>query len=378
MMTTAQESLLAAFRASASSIKTGSPLKELFVRVGENDAAVTELSLSEGSLNTEMVNWLPARQDAALWLLKHNAYCARVDVNGCKLGDSSAFVLAEVCRASRSLTWLSAERNDLREAGLIALAKALSAPDCALRELRIMHQSRQIPTSVEEALVDSLTKNTTLLKLGLVVRNDVPRRRIEAALARNVDQLRQLRRLQSSSGGSAMQIQYDPMARASSADAPKRRPLSAQYSDVAQRLNEQLKPFDHAALTEAVRRALRLAPKASVTFHSVTCHHAPSHTVTSDQKKPLLPWRYPLLRAVTLAQVRRGSASSLQAYAEAGSATEFIVNNDANFSKMQLDQLVQARAPHYSPFPAPFSPLLAQIAPPDECVHGAVQAHRCR
>ena len=68
-----------------------------------------------------------------------------------------------------------------------------------LTELRINHQRFTVSTPVEEALHELLhsKQNTTLCKLGLVVRNEVPRTRINAALMRNIDQQRIARREES-------------------------------------------------------------------------------------------------------------------------------------------------------------------------------------
>ena len=65
-----------------------------------------------------------------------------------------------------------------------------------LSELRINHQRFTVSTPVEEALHELLHTgaNTTLCKLGLILRNDVPRYRIEAALMRNIDAKRAARR----------------------------------------------------------------------------------------------------------------------------------------------------------------------------------------
>ena len=138
----------------------------------------------------------------------------------------------------------------------------LGERDSALRELRIMHQRTVIATSVEEAIAKVLTMNTTLLKLGLVVRNDVPRRRIEAALTRNVDQQRQLRLV---SIGTTWK--KAAAAAAAATDAPRKRALSTQFYEVAQTLNDKLKPFDHAAVAEAVRSNSTPSPRGSREFN---------------------------------------------------------------------------------------------------------------
>ena len=111
----ARLSLTEAFRGATKGMFGSSLTKDLMLRVGANDPHVTELDMSDGPLNEEMCKWMPPRQDAALQLLQYNRHVSKVSLNGCQLGDSSAIVLGDVCRANHTLTSLSVERNDLRE-----------------------------------------------------------------------------------------------------------------------------------------------------------------------------------------------------------------------------------------------------------------------
>lgn len=191
----ARTSLLEAFVLATRSIKGASPLRDTFLRLGRaNDPSLTALHLSDAEL-VEFRTWLPPRQAAALRLLAYNPFVCRVELSNGALDDSVGVVLAEVLRRNASITSLNVEGNDLREGGLLALVDSLR-DNGTLAELRIHHQKFTVTTPVEEALHELLHSraNTTLCKLGLVVRNDVPRNRINAALFRNLDAARVKRR----------------------------------------------------------------------------------------------------------------------------------------------------------------------------------------
>ena len=100
-------------------------------------------------------------------------------------------MLAEILSRSKTITTLSVERNDLRESGCLALVEALRG-NTTLKELRFNHQRFVVSSRVEEALHDIMHggHNKTLLKLGLVIRGDIERNRIEAVLMKNIDEQR--------------------------------------------------------------------------------------------------------------------------------------------------------------------------------------------
>ena len=190
-----REELVQAFVRATRAIRGHSTLVDYFLALGRCEApSIKAVQLDDLQLQ-EFRTWLPPRQAAAIRLLAHNPFVTSVSLNGCHLEDSAGEVLAELVQTSKSLTSLSVERNDLREAGLLAIVDALRG-NAVLTELRINHQRFTVTTPVEEALHEMLhhNVNTTLCKLGLVIRNDVPRSRINAALMRNVDAQRLVRR----------------------------------------------------------------------------------------------------------------------------------------------------------------------------------------
>jgi hypothetical protein len=267
-----RKALVSQFEQATAGIMGASPLKEFFLQVGNSSSGITELSLDD-QLSLEFRGWLPARQGAALRLLSYNPFIAAVKLNGLALDDSVGTVLADVLRRNRAITSLSVERNDLREAGLLALVDALRS-NTTLRELRINHQKFTVTTPVEEALHEILHQkhNTTLLKLGLVVRNDVPRNRIDAALMANIDSQRVARQesrksaggADSSSNAAAYGGDAVPAARSLASvmsgggdgggrEHTRKRQLSSKLAGMAAGLEGTLAPFDVDAVISDLR-----------------------------------------------------------------------------------------------------------------------------
>jgi len=269
-----RDALVEQFVVATASILTHSPLRDHFLRLGMcADPGLRHLSLNDQML-VEFRTWMPTRQHAALRLLCFNPFLTSVVLNGCALEDSAGAVLAEVLSCSTSISALSVERNDLREDGLLALVETLRT-NRTLKELRVNHQKFTVTTPVEEALHDILHNghNTTLCKLGLIVRNDVPRNRIENALMRNIDAGRAARhreatRLRGERGDVQTQVggTRPELARASTSLASmvmagggrepiKKRQLSAKLAGFAAGLEGALVAFDVEGLVEILQQS---------------------------------------------------------------------------------------------------------------------------
>jgi hypothetical protein len=89
---------------------------------------------------------------------------------------------------------LNLERNSLAEAGLLAIVGALQS-NSVLRELRLTDQATPITTPVEVAIAELLDSGgaSSLVKLGPPMRNANEKRRVEAAISRNMDAARKRR-----------------------------------------------------------------------------------------------------------------------------------------------------------------------------------------
>lgn len=198
-----------AFDAVSSAISDSSPLKQLFMRAADHDPALTEIDLTGDG---EMVRWTAARQAAALELLSGSPTLSRLTLSGLALTDAVAPALAAVLAADGALQVLNLERNDLNETGLLQIIAAL-ASNTTLRELRLTGQRHPCSNVVETALGEMLEEggSSGLVKLGLHLRNNLARQRVDAALFRHMDVQRQLRAA-TRRGGAVSPVHITPAA----------------------------------------------------------------------------------------------------------------------------------------------------------------------
>ena len=305
-----------AFVAAASGINVPSPLKDLFLEIGANDNSwMTECMCSEGQRNYEMQRWLPKRQETALRVLQHSTILDTISVNGCQLGDSACFVLGDVLANCPSLTSLSAERNEFLEPGLLHIAVSLAYPVGKIKELRLAHQRVTPTTAVEDALAEALLENKTVTKLGLNVRNADAKRRIDAAISRNLDRLRVRRNtMRAAEAGVAPAAAAEPTA----AGAPPKPAFVPRQSLVVEGFGEA--GFDYEVEAQSIRESA--TPGAWHGEYSISGENKfalltePQVSVAAAQRRP--PSRAPKTHARTryascapqAAVVRRAVAAS--------------------------------------------------------------------
>ena len=185
---------LAAFEAATTTVKKSSPVLALFKRVAARDPSLTELVLSSSTneVNVEFTMWTDKRKAAALALLTGSPIVTSVNLAGANLNDTEARALASALGAGSAIEKLNLERNKLSEVGLLEIVGALSA-NTTLRELRMTGMA--LTTAVEVGLADLLDGGgaAALVKLSPEMRNPNERRRVEAAISRNMDLLRKKR-----------------------------------------------------------------------------------------------------------------------------------------------------------------------------------------
>lgn len=188
---------ITAFEAEAKSVKKSSPVKAIFAKLAAQDASLTALSLhneSDSAVNMEWSLWPDARKAAALALLC-GSNVTSINLAGCKITDACARALAAALGgASSTVESLNLERNALTEAGLLELVRAI-ASNVTLRELKLTGQATPLTTPVEVAIAEMLDGGgaPSLVKLGPPMRNPNEKRRVDAALSRNMDAVRKKR-----------------------------------------------------------------------------------------------------------------------------------------------------------------------------------------
>ena len=131
---------------------------------------------------------------------------------GCKITDAEARALAAALGAPGcAVETANLERNALGEPGLLELIASLKS-NATLKELKLTGQATPLSTTVEVAIAELLDGGgaPSLVKLGPPMRNPNEKRRVEAALARNMDAVRQKRREAAAAtrGGNAAAVSF--------------------------------------------------------------------------------------------------------------------------------------------------------------------------
>lgn len=193
------EARIAAFNKQTATVKKSSPVLKLFQQIADRDASVTKVALNVGdtdnSLNMEFSMWPDERKAAALALLAGSPVITEVNLAGVKLNDACAPAIAMMLQhADTKISIMSLERNSLNEGGLLEIVAGLKS-NTTLRELRLASQAKPITTPVEVALADLLDNGgaSALVKLNPPMRNPNEKRRVDAAISRNLDAARKAR-----------------------------------------------------------------------------------------------------------------------------------------------------------------------------------------
>lgn len=186
---------LANFEAATKTVKASSPVLAIFKKVASHDASLTALELSGtiAHINAEFaMSWPDQRKSAALGLLCGSPFVTHVNLIGCNLSDKPARAIAMALGAGSVVQVLNLERNRLGEVGLLEIARGLQE-NTSLRELRLTGNT--ITTAVQVAFAELLDGGgaSGLTILSPPCRNANEDRRVQAALARNMDALRKRR-----------------------------------------------------------------------------------------------------------------------------------------------------------------------------------------
>ncbi|KAJ1549626.1 Tropomodulin-2, partial [Cladochytrium tenue] len=124
--------------------------------------------------------------------LAKNTHLKELVLENTKLQTASAVDLANALRFNDTLEILNLESNLIAPAGMKALAESLEH-NRGLRELKLANQKSLTGTDAEQAFAKGLSKNTTLIRLGLRFRDVASRNSVDRAITRNKEIARKAR-----------------------------------------------------------------------------------------------------------------------------------------------------------------------------------------
>lgn len=148
-----------------------------------NDPKLTNLNLNNHPEATVEV-----LEDVAKALLT-NTNLKHVQLANTQMTDKTAKLFADVLNKNKTLETLNLESNFLTGVGIMAIMNVLET-NTTLQALRLSNQCAVIGSQVEQKIVTSLEKNTTLLSFGMSFDTQGPRVRAAELMVRNNDSIR--------------------------------------------------------------------------------------------------------------------------------------------------------------------------------------------
>ena len=116
------------------------------------------------------------------------------------LNDDWAVAFGESIAQNETITKVNIDSNNITGRGMLALFEGLGDNN-SIEEFQVRHQKKPMASTDEEELYDLLASNTSLIKLGVDVRNQLVKTKLERIVADNREQLRKLRNAQKKKEG---------------------------------------------------------------------------------------------------------------------------------------------------------------------------------
>lgn len=158
-------------------------LSKAMDQLKSNDRKLTTLNLNNHQeVTTEVL------EDVAK-ALKTNTNLKHLHLANTQMTDKTAKLFADVLSKNKTLETLNLESNFLTGVGIMAIMEVLET-NTTLQALRLANQSAIIGSQVEQKIVNSLGKNTTLLSFGMSFDTQGPRIRAAELMVRNNDSIR--------------------------------------------------------------------------------------------------------------------------------------------------------------------------------------------
>lgn len=177
----------------ASQHEEGNTIEEHIAEVAANTAGVTSFRIGNAQtfkrLSTAERN---NKFDDIVDALSQNNVINDVTLSNCGGNDYLAAEIADMLCENSTVTTLNLDSNDIRGEGVVALADMLYS-NSALTKLKLANQIKAIPTKALHKLAKAVDANTSLVVCSISCHDATARERLEKALRRNMDLVRQAR-----------------------------------------------------------------------------------------------------------------------------------------------------------------------------------------
>ena len=127
-----------------------------------------------------------------------NTSVESIKMNLLGLNDSFAEALGTSLEQNSTIKKINIDSNAISGKGMIALFEGLGLND-SIEEVQVRHQHKPMSSADEECLPDLLASNTSIIKLGIDVRSQLVKMKLQRIIVENRDQMRQMKNKMNSS-----------------------------------------------------------------------------------------------------------------------------------------------------------------------------------
>ncbi|KAL7544244.1 hypothetical protein ACHAWF_007633 [Thalassiosira exigua] len=160
-----------------------------FDSIAANDSSIIEVELVGDQKFLTLDEEEKAKSGAAF---ATNTSIQNVKMELLGLGDSFGAAFGESIAHNCTIKKVNIDCNSLSGVGIKALFSGLGQ-NSSIEEFQVRHQQKVMASLDEDALPDLIASNTTILKLGVDIRNQLVRMRLDKIINANRDRLRKLR-----------------------------------------------------------------------------------------------------------------------------------------------------------------------------------------
>ena len=169
--------------------RTRNAMELYFDSIAANESNITEVELV-GEQKFLTLEEEEKTKSGAAFSTNSSVRTIKMELLG--LDDSFVKAFGEAIAKNSTIEKVNIDSNAITGIGMRALFAGLGKND-TIAELTVRHQKKVMATLDEEALPDLIASNTSILKLGVDVRNQLVRMKLDKIINANRDRVRKLR-----------------------------------------------------------------------------------------------------------------------------------------------------------------------------------------
>lgn len=164
-------------------------MEEFFDKIASDDPNITEVKIV-GNIKFQSLSEEEKVKAGSVFAQNTHVKCVMMSTLG--LDDEFAEALGKSIASNITIEKLLLDSNSFSGGGMKALFKGLSQ-NTSIVEMQVRHQTKKTSTKDEDLLPELLEPNETIVKLGIDLRSQLAKMKIDKQLNRNRERQRKLR-----------------------------------------------------------------------------------------------------------------------------------------------------------------------------------------